>query len=208
MKKVLFILFLFLSINLVFANQSSYRIVYDQDKIYYSASQNSWSFEPISDDIITLKKELFEGEGNYSKYYYNDGSLAFSLTTNCEAIANNELIIIDNNLLKFYKLIYENGSFKEIEIREDEVQKTFPQAEVFKLSQIDADDKIWLHKPFLKKRTLLLYNDTGKFFHRITCNKKNAQDKDIKGLITFSKYGAYRFKHYGKYNGKLFFYIR
>lgn len=208
MKKVLFILFIFLSINLAFANQSSYRIVYDQDKIYYSPSQNLWSFELISDDMTSFKKELFEGEGNYSKYYYNDGSLAFSLTTNCEAIANNELIIIDNNLLKFYKLIHENGSFKEIEIKEAEIQKIFPEVEVFKISQIEDDDKIWLHKPFLNKRTILLYNDTDKFFHRITCKKEKAQDKDIKGLITFSKYGAYRFKHYGKYNGKLFFYIR
>ena len=80
--------------------------------------------------------------------------------------------------------------------------------QIFKVSQIDTDNKTWLHKPFGKDKTILLLNDTERFFHQIKCNSTKAQDKNLKGLITFSRYGIYTFKHLGERNGKLIFYIR
>ena len=60
----------------------------------------------------------------------------------------------------------------------------------------------------LKNKTILLVNDTDKYFHQITCKSKGAQDEEIKGLVTFNRYGIFNFKHFGKRDGKLIFYIR
>ena len=67
---------------------------------------------------------------------------------------------------------------------------------------------MWLHKPLFKKKTILLVNDTDRYFHKITCKSKNIQDSEIKGLITIPRYGIIRFTHFGKHKGKLTFYIR
>ena len=53
-----------------------------------------------------------------------------------------------------------------------------------------------------------MYNDTDKFFHGISTKSKNTQNTDIRSIITFSRYGIFRFKHYGEHNGKLILYIR
>jgi hypothetical protein len=103
---------------------------------------------------------------------------------------------------------YDNGRFEQVPMEINEVQQLFPDVELFKVSNIDNDGKTWLHKPLFKNKTILLFNDTDRFFHKITCKSKKAQDVDIKGLITFSRYGIYRFKHFGKHKGELVFYIR
>ena len=59
-------------------------------------------------------KKLIEGAGSYSLYNYSDGRLAFALTTDCEFIKDDKLIIIDNNLLKYYKLIFNGENFEQI----------------------------------------------------------------------------------------------
>ena len=59
-----------------------------------------------------------------------------------------------------------------------------------------------------KNKTVLLLNDTDRFFHRFECKSKNSQDEDVKNLITFSRYGMYKFKHFGERNGKIVFLIR
>lgn len=208
MKKVLlFLSFLFL-ITPINAEDSLYDIIENENEIFYSQINNTWSINKSSDEDLVLFKNSFDGAGSYSTYKFSDGSLAFALATNCELIKDGKLIIIDNNLLKYYELQYNNKNIKQIELSESELKNIFPDTEIFKISQIDNDDKIWLHKPLLKKRTILLLNDTNRFFHQINCKSKNVQDNEIKGLITFNRYGSFTFKHFGKRNGKLIFYIR
>lgn len=208
MKKILTFLFLIVLILPAVAEENIHNALYNESTAVYSLENNSWSNEKINENDIVLKKTLIEGTGSHSIFYYEDGTLGFALATNYELIKNGKMIIIDNNLLKYYKMVYENESFRQVELTYNEIMEVFPQAEIFRLSLIDEDNKIWIHKPFMKKRTLLLVNDTEKFFHSLTCKSKNVQDKEIKGLITISRYGVIKFKHFGEYKGKLTFWVR
>ena len=208
MKKVLLSLLLFSFSSTVFADNNTLNLIKNEDKVFYSQENSIWLKEPENNNEQILTKTLFEGAGSYSIYNKEDGSLAFALATDCELINNGKLIIVDNNILKYYKLEYNSRSIEHIELTDEEIQDVFPEAEIFKLSQIESDNKIWLHKPFRKERTLILVNDTDKFFHGINCKSKNVQNPEIKGLIKISRYGIIRFTHFGEYKGSLTFYIR
>ena len=208
MKKVLLSLLLFSFSSTVFADDNTLNLIKNEDKVFYSQENSIWLKEPETNNEQILTKTLFEGAGSYSIYNKEDGSLAFALATDCELINNGKLIIVDNNILKYYKLEYNGRSIEQIELTDEEIQEVFPEAEIFKLSQIESDNKIWLHKPFRKERTLILVNDTDKFFHGINCKSKNVQNPEIKGLIKISRYGIIRFTHFGEYKGSLTFYIR
>ena len=208
MKKVLLSLLLFSFSSTVFADDNTFNLIKNEDKVFYSQENSMWLKEPETNNEQILTKTLFEGAGSYSIYNKEDGSLAFALATDCELINNGKLIIVDNNILKYYKLEYNGRSIEQIELTDEEIQEVFPEAEIFKLSQIESDNKIWLHKPFRKERTLILVNDTDKFFHGINCKSKNVQNPEIKGLIKISRYGIIRFTHFGEYKGSLTFYIR
>lgn len=208
MKKFLLLLLIFLSANVVFALPEDFKIMENSSIVYYSPSLDSWSIESLSDDSLVLNKELLEGTGSYSIYKYSDGNLAFALATGDEFVYDGKLVVVDNNLLKFSKIICENSAFKEIPMERDEIQEMFPEVEIISASWIDEDNKMWIHKPLFKNKTILLLNDTDKFFHSIKTKSKNAQDEHVKGLITISHYGMYRFKHFGERNGRLTFFIR
>lgn len=207
MKRFILLLF-FLGCSSVFADINPEDVVQHNATIIYNPIQASWSTEPLDEHSVSYTKNLIEGVGSYSIYNNSDGSLAFALATDCEIVKDGKLIIVDNNLLKYSKLIYEDNAFQQIPLTDIEVSELFPQADIIKVSSIDDDEKMWLHKPFYKKRTILLVNDTEKYFHKISTKSKNVQDENIKGLITFNRYGYFKFKHYGKRNGKLIFYIR
>ena len=208
LKKLLLTVFILIGLNPVLATENPHNMVLNGDLIYYSPEQSLWSTKMISDDDIVLKKNLIEGTGSHSIFYNNDGTLAFALATDLELINDGKLIIVDNNLLKYYKMIFDGERYSQIPLNNEEIKQIFPNAEIFNLSWVDSDSKIWLHKPFGKKRHLILVNDTERFFHNITCKSKNVQDADIKGLITLNRYGAFRFKHFGERDGKLIFYVR
>jgi len=208
MKKVFLITFLLLFCNPLFANENSHNAIFNNDKIIYSKINSIWSKKDNGADRIVLIKQLNEGTGSCSIYNYEDGSLAFALATDYELLNNGKLIIIDNNLLKYYKIIFNGENFEQVLMTDEEIREAFPQAEIFKLSWVDSDNKIWIHKPFLKQRNLILVNDTERCFHKIETKSKNVQDSEIKGLIRINKYGRIKFSHFGERDGKLVFYIR
>ena len=209
MRKIfLSIFFVFFSSIFVLAEEAPYYIINNNETIFYSNMDSAWSIEKKYEDDISYKKTVHEGNGSYSIYYNEDGTLGFALATDCELMSGNKLIVVDNKLLKYYKLEYVFGDITQVELTESEIKEVFPQAEIFKLSQIDADNKVWIHKPLRKKRILIFVNDTPKFFHGLTCKSKNVQDSIVKGLVTISRYGIIRFNHFGEYKGKLTFYIR
>jgi hypothetical protein len=208
MKKYLLFLSILLTCNFAFANENVHNAIYDKDRVAYSLLNSRWQRVSFKNDSINLVKQLVEGTGSCSVYNHEDGTLAFALATDCELINNGKLIIIDNNLLKYYKLIYNGKSFEQVLLTDDEIKSIFPNAELFKLSTLDNDNKVWIHKPFLKKKTILLVNDTENCYHKLNTKSKNVQDSEIKGLITFNNYSIVRFKHFGVRDGKLIFYIR
>lgn len=209
MKKVLTILFLIIGCSFALANENTHNAVYNGAQIFHSNYESAWSLIDVNThDKIVLTKSLKEGTGSCSIYNYSDGSLAFALATDFEIVKNRKLIVVDNNLLKYSKIIYNGETFEQVPLSDDEIKQAFPDTEIFKLSWIDSDNKIWLHKPLFKKRTLLLVNDTENFYHQISCKYKNVQDPEIRGLITINRYGIFRFKHFGARDGELTFYIR
>lgn len=206
----MFVLFLAIMLigNAVYSNENLYNAIYNEDTIFYSPSEKKWSTQNLFEDNIKLKKTLIEGTGAHSIYKYEDNSLAFALSTDYEIVKNGNLVIVDNNLLKYYKIILNEDNYLQIPLEETEIKALFPDSEFFRLSQIESDNKIWIHKPFGKQKKLLLVNDTEKCFHGLTTKTKRVQNEEIKGLITISKYGIIRFKHFGERDGKLIFYIR
>ena len=209
MKKFLICLTLLLSFNSAYADENPHSAVYNGDQIFHSNYESKWSLIDINtNDKLVLTKELPEGTGSCSIYKNQDNSLAFALSTDFEIVKNGNLIIVDNNLLKYSKIVYDGERFIQEPLSDEELEQAFPNAEIYKMSWIDSDNKMWLHKPLFKKRTLLLVNDTDNFYHQFSCKYKNVQDPEIKGLITINRYGIFRFKHFGKRNGELTFYIR
>lgn len=208
MRKYLLSLLILLTCDFVLANENIHNAVYDKDNVSYSMLSSKWQRVSFETDSINLVKQLVKGTGSCSVYNTEDGALAFALATDYELINNEKLIIIDNNFLKYYKLIYNGKSFEQVLLTDDEIKAVFPSADLFKLSTLDSDNKVWIHKPFLKKKTILLVNDTENCYHKLDTKSKNVQDPEIKGLITFNNYGIVRFKHFGTRDGKLIFYIR
>ena len=208
MKKVFVVLLLFLLCNIVFAEEAIYDFVHNGETVFYDLDTRTWSKTSSSDNSIVLVKKIDDGEGSCSVYNNEQGKLVFALSTNLEFIINREFIIVDNNLLKYSKLVYEDERFMEVNLTEDELKEIFKDYEIFKLSQIAEDDKIWIHKPLFKKKYLLLLNDTDRFYHSISIKNKNVQHDIIKGLVTISNYGRYCFNHFGKRDGKLILYVR
>lgn len=208
MKKVFLIIFLLLFCSPLFANENPHNAILNEDKVIYSLISSKWTKDNSGTDKIILTKQLVEGTGSCSVYKYEDESLAFALATDYELLNNGKLIIIDNNLLKYYKMIFDGENFEQVLMSDEEIREAFPQAEIFKLSWVDSDNKIWIHKPFLKQRILILVNDTESCFHKLNTKSKNVQDSEIKGLIRINKYGRIKFSHFGERDGKLVFYIR
>ena len=118
MKKMFLSLLFFCLSGIVFAQDNIHNAVYNDSKIYYSPINQTWSFESTETDDLVFTKKLIEGDGGYSIYYKDDGSLGFVLNTDYELINNGKLIIVDNNLLKYYKLIYNGTNHEQIELTE------------------------------------------------------------------------------------------
>lgn len=210
MRRALFV-FLFLIISpFVLADEYVFDKVLNNRSISYIPSESTWTTSNVvkENNIILTKKLVESGSGSYSIYNYSDGSLAFALSTGLEILKNNKLIIVDNNLLKFYKLIFTDDGFKQVLLSDKEIKEIFPDREIFKISYIDSDNRVWLHKPFNKVKKILLLNDTDSCFYGLNTKSKNTQDKDFVSLITFRRYGIYNFNHFGEYKGKITFYIR
>ena len=105
MKKIFLSLLFSCLTGIVFAQDNIHNAVYDGSKIYYSSFNQTWSFESSESDELVFIKKLIEGDGGYSIYYKEDGSLGFVLNTDYELINNGKLIIVDNNNAVFRRII-------------------------------------------------------------------------------------------------------
>lgn len=173
----------------------------------YSPQTQSWSVCKVNEDDIILNKKTAEGTFNYSGFYYEDGTLAAAVNSNFEFIKDGMLIIVDNIGLKYYKLIYKNGGFYDVLLSDEELQKVFPGVEIVKISKF-KDGMIILRKNCLKSKKILLVDDTDEIYYHFECKRKSAQDKCIKGLLTFRSIGKCKINRYGIHNQRLKIYIR
>ena len=210
MKRFIYVLFLmFVFLPLVFANPNEYDALYNDYQTVFISETQQWHAGGIADEGIVLTKKIPDSIGRNSQYYYSDGRLAFALNTDFEFIKDGEFIAVNNNELKFSKVLYdEERGFEQVELSPLEIQKIFPEAEVIRLSLLDNDNKMWISKGFFKKKNILFVNDSNKYYYKLTPKAKKAQDKDIKAMVTLSRFGIYNFKHYGERDGKLTVYVR
>ena len=209
-----FILFFFLSListPLVYSNEdiNQSEDICNIHQAVYNPNTQSWTTNEVKDDNeIILTKKIFEGASTYSQLFYPDERLALTLTSDFEFIKDGMLVGVDNNNLKFNQIIFNGEYFEEIPMTVQEVQKLFPNLEIIQLSLIDSDHKMWLSKPFFKKKDFLFINDSNKSYYKLTPRMKSLQKNDIKGIITIPFFGFFTLDHYGEYKGKIRVYVR
>ena len=213
MNKVFFLFTFFILILIstcnVFAIDFDFEQIDDNKQIFYNQIENTWNTASNdNENELILTKKLYDGAGSYSQYLNSDEDIVFTLRTNFEFIKDGELFAINNEELKYYKIIFNGENFIEVPLDHEEVQILFPEVEIVRLSLIDDDNKIWIHKPFLQEKNILFINDSNKYYHKLTPKCTKAQHPEIKALVTISRYGIYRFKHYGQRDGKLTIYVR
>ena len=210
MKRFCCLLLILMAVTLsVMSADLLYEPVCDGSQVTYSPSLKTWSIQRETDDSITLTKRAYGGADSYSQYFTFDGSLVITTSSGFEFIKNGILIGVDNNYIKYYKIIYnENNQFEEIPLEASELQDMFPEIEIIRLSQVDDDYKLWIHKPLFKQKKLIFINDSENFYYNLTAKNRRIQDEDFKPLITLSRIGIYNFNHYGKRDGKLILYVR
>lgn len=216
MKKTLLILFSLFLINFSasyaeeITNESNEVVLYEN--IYqavYNPETNLWSKEAsLEESEIILTKKTIEGASTYSQLFYSDERLALTITSDFDFIKDGRFVGVDNNNLKFNEIIYNGDTFEEVPLSLLEIQKLFPDIELLRLSQIDADHKMWIHKPLFKKKEFLIVNDSDKSYYKLAPKMKLLQKFEIKGLITIPTYGFYTFTHFGEYKGKIRIYVR
>ena len=208
MKNILLILVLLFLSTSIYATENNYEAIEDAGLIKFDNLNDSWQIANNFEGEFVFKKRLYEGAGSYSQYFSTDDKIAFTLTSDYELIKDNELYAINNEEMKYYKIVYNGENFVEVPLDFGEVQILFPDVEIIRLSLIDDDNKMWIHKPFLKDKKILFINDSDKYYHKLSPKDKKAQTSDIKGLITLYRYGIYNFVHFGKRDGKLIIYVR
>lgn len=176
--------------------------LYDNYQAVYTPSAQTWTTGGMADGRIVLTKKTTEGSGNYSEYHYGNGKLAISLHSNFEFIKDGRLIAVDNAGLKYYEVTYNGKNFVEKKLCPDELHKLFPNAEIVKISQF-TNNEYTVKKEVFQNKTLLLVNDTDKYFHKYSFSPKSVQQTDIKGLVKISHFGKIKFSLYGDKNNML-----
>ncbi len=192
MRKILLLLSLFLTTSLL---ANAYEGIYENSQVIYNPTTKHFSAKGDAPSRIVLTKKTSSGTGSYSEYYAPNGKLVLMTGGNFEFIDDGRLISVHNAELKFFKIVFEDGEYKEIELDENEVQKLFPDSKIIKISDF-IDNKYTLHKTFLKKKKILILNDTNQNFYKYSWNLKSCTDKEITGHLTVRYPITLKFSHF------------
>lgn len=200
MKKTASFIFIFCTLIAFCAPVFALDPVYENDKVIYDTKTKCWSKEENKEGIILYKKTS-SGTGSYSIYYYKCDKPAFQSGSNFEFIDDKKLIAVDNASLKYSKIIFDGSKFIQIPLEIEELKTIFPDVEIIKISRF-KNNKLTIKKPLFKKKTVLLVNDTDKYFHKYFVSPESSANKNIKGLITLSKkFTKVKFCHLGEKDG-------
>lgn len=192
MKKFLGLMLICLTATLT---TYAYDGIYENSTVIYNPTTKHFSTKGDAPSRIVLTKKTSSGTGSYSEYYAPNGKLVLMTGGNFEFINDGQLISVHNAELKFFKIAFEEGEYKEFELNEDEVQKLFPDAKIVKISDF-IDNKYTLNKTFLKKKKVLILNDTTQNFYKYSWNCKSCADKEITGLLTVRYPLTLKFSHF------------
>lgn len=204
MKNIILILSLIaLSINSALAYNYNKNITDESIKenqyLEYSTEQKNW-LRTDSSNPAAFVKHITHGTGGFSEFEQNKN--IYGTGTTYEFLYKNQLIGYNGHKLKFYKLEFDNNKIQNIPLSDNEIQELFPDVEIVKLSQF-KNNKITLYKPWFKKKTFLLINDTDKDFYKYQFEGYKNQTELIKGLVEISRPQTLIFSHFGS-RDKLF----
>lgn len=203
MKNFILLFAIVLSINTAFAyNYNAEMInnaVNEDQKLEYNQTDKTWN-KTNSETPETFTKHWTKGSGGYSEYEQNKNIL--ETNTTYEFLHKNQLIGYDMHTLKFYKFDFENEKFNKTELSESQIKELFPDVEIVKISQF-RDNKITLNKPWFKKKTFLIVNDTDKDFYKYQFEHYQNTDELIRGLIEVDRPRTLIYSHFGS-RDKLF----
>ncbi len=206
MKKFLLVITMLL-LSMPFVNAENFEGLYDKYQAVYIPSTHTWTTGSMAADRIVLQKRTSAGTGSYSEYYSNNGEQMIALSSNFEFIENGRLITVNNAELKYGELVYQKGKFVEKPLSYTELQEIFPDVEIIKISQF-KDGKLKIKKGWFNRKTILLFNDTDKYFHKYSFKPACVKETDITGLISLKHIGKVTFSHYGDNNDKLIIYVQ
>ena len=196
--------------------------VFNNEKVLYDVDNNIWSDRIVKpnknqdkfmdefqneEDIaeinaIILTKKTTSSLNRNTILNFDNNKVAVVLSSNYEALKDGMLIAIDNNNLKYYQVVYKEGSFVQVPLTDEQLHKIFPKADIVKISQFQADT-LTVSKKYFERKTLLLVNDTDRSFFKYSYKPARVQVCDVKGLVKSNKYETIKFSHYGDPQGAL-----
>lgn len=203
MKNFILLFAIVLSINTAFAYNYNSEIinnaVNEDHRLEYNQTKKTW-VKTNSETPETFTKHWTKGSGGFSEYERNKNML--ETCTTYEFLYKNQLIGYNTHTLKFYKFDFENEKFNKTELSESQIKELFPDVEIVKISQF-KDNKITLNKPWFKKKTFLIVNDTDKEFYKYQFEHYAKTDELIRELIEVDRPRTFIFSHFGS-RDKLF----
>ena len=116
--------------------------------------------------------------------------------TTYEFLDGNKLIGYNAHKLKFYELTFSNQKINKKELSQEQVEQYFPDVDIIKISEL-KDNKLDIEKPWFKRKTFMLLNDTDEEFY------KYQFDELIRGLFEAKYPRRFVFSHF-KANNEMF----
>lgn len=89
----------------------------------------------------------------------------YETDTNFEFLCHDRLIGCNIHKLQLYRLHFDGKQFIRQPISDEKIKAHFPGAEIIKVSQF-KNNEITIYKPFFKKQTYILINDTDRDFYK------------------------------------------
>lgn len=169
-------------------------------QVIYSPASDIWSDGGMVDDRIVFSKYISVGSGSYSEYRASGAELYMNSTS--EFLLDGRLIGYNPHDLKFYEAVYQNGTFKSIEMTPRQVAGLFPGLEIVKLSSA-KDGVITVKKLPFQNKSFLLLNDTPVSYYHYSFENFDGYDRIFKGLLTVGSYRDIIFSHFGSRDEKL-----
>lgn len=197
MKKLLITLTLLLTACTAFAyDYPSYvkNDIKDGQTINYSIENKLWSRDTMPNETA-FTKFMTKGSGGLSVFeqeqnQYEPGKDG----TTYEFLAGSDLIGYNAHLLKFFKLNFDGEKISAEELSPQKVQALFPGVEIVKISDF-KNNCIELKKPWFKKKTFMLLNDTSTFFYKYQFENVKKYEL-IRGIFEAHKPQTMTYSHF------------
>lgn len=164
-------------------------------QVVYMPSNNIFTNGGMADDRIVMTKSVSVGSGSYSNYTW--GKKNVQLPTTYEFLTmDGKFIGYNGHNLKFYDIVYADGTLQAKEMPVDAVAALFPDLKIVLMSSA-KDNVITVKKAPFATMSFLLLNDTDRDFYKYSFAEALPSDNPFKGLITVDTFGTVIFSHFG-----------